>query len=126
MKQFALLSFLFLVLITWSQAEDVAPPAVVTIAESLLKGIEDNDLKGFHSVCDAEMVTAIDAEALDEWNMLLSEAMLMGYQKEYLGKLSKTGKEMHLWRLNFDVKDIPDMLFELVTKAEKASALSVR
>ena len=52
--------------------------------------------------------------------------MESGYKPEYLGSLDKNDKVLHLWRLNFDLDGIPDMLAELMMNGNKASSFSVK
>ena len=121
----ALLTFLLCLFTPFLSATE-APSAADALLKTLLTGIVDNDLSIYHKACDQEMQASTNAEALDELNILLSEAMLMGYEPQYLGALAKTGKTVHLWRLNFTIKGIPDMLAELSIEKEKASKLDIR
>lgn len=122
-------SIILALLTTFSSFAEEPPLKVASIIKVLLQAVEDNSVEDFHTVCNEEMKVEATAETLDEVSEQLSEAMLMGYKPEYLGSLNKTGLKVYLWRLNFDVKGIPDMLAELSVSdsdVEKAAGFLVK
>jgi len=125
MQKLSILLTLFFLWTNLSIAVEPDPVAAKTVT-TLLQGVEDNKLETYLSVCDEDMKKAINADALDELNILLGEAMAMGYKAEYLGKLDKGDLVMHLWKLNFKVAGIPDMLVELLLNGDKANAFSIK
>ena len=120
---------IFLIFSNLTSLAEEPPKEVKSVFTVLLQAVEDNDVKTFHSVCNEKMKEALTEEKLDDVSAQLSEAMLMGYKPEYLGSLNKTGIKVYLWRLNFDVKGIPDMLAELSFTGDaedKAAGFSIK
>ena len=107
-------------------AQKAAPPETTVEVETLLHAARDNDLVKFHSLCDENMKKAITAEKLTQVSAQISQLLKEGYKKTYLGLLKRGQVKTHLWKIDLNKAEAPDLLAELSILNDKVAGFIIR
>ena len=111
---------------TASFAAETAPAKLTRTLTTLLEATQENDLDKFESVCDKDMRQAMNELALQSVHEQIAKHMEDGYTAVYLGSLDHLAYTVHLWKLDFEDKGVPDTLAELSWNGGKVSGFFLR
>lgn len=121
-----LLSFVTLVCAILGSPAEEAPKDETLMLATLLEATQENDLEKFESVCDDEMKEAMTEEQLTQVSIQVAPLMKLGYQKEFMGTLTRGAIQTSYWKIDFDQEGAPDMLAELSVQDGKAAGFFIR